>query len=331
MTQTHRLCFGRTGLLNPEVLHAVRSQDAPVSLALFGDGSLEALRQIQTFTLDPLFTNLNLDRIGIGHLPIAMRVLGQDGIRSQPHFLFSDDMKAKWICNQIASPRLELTLYSATSKAGTKVRLDKKQKDAVCLMAYELWQCLLTAEEQLRFPAAIIDALSRYTYQLSPDIIREETLREILGLVDVSYNRATDMLMVGLQGETFTVKLRVLNDVYGSVILPKFNKLQGRKMRLLVSIKGAREVHSEEVEMGFGELGRLIDSMAQFVEETPVSVDDPMPEEDLLQFVAQVEANNESCHWFADLGDMEQMVSQTIAAHLGNSGVTDNRLTIIAA
>jgi hypothetical protein len=245
--------------------------------------------------------------IAINRTPkFEMRVDKGDGSLSDPHYLYESNSKDKWFCSKVASPHFSIAISDITSATANYTQLDKDAKEALCFLAHKLWTIMLLVEERLCFPAIAIDAMTKWTYNLSFDTIDIELLRKETGLSTLDYNPKTDILEITVGQDVFFVKLTVLNEVYGTLILPLFRSLKGRRLKISVALHSNAGEVGESSEMTYGQLGRLIESMRVYVREKPIDVNNPIHKDDLLEWAKRVEIDAESCIW---LGEGETLSS----------------------
>ena len=324
--KTTSLCFTKDGIINPAGLRYISDNPDVNTIVLFGDGSQDALHHICEFGSNPVLSLPKIRRVGIGRTPAYdLRVLSSDGSASKPHYVFSEDAKTQWLCAKVAAPHMQIYLSDFTSQSETQAQLDQKRAETVCYVAHKLWSLLLVAEDRLCFPAVVIDRMTRWTYRLTPETIDIDLLRKETGLSTLSYNSTTDLLSVTVGGEEFVIKLSVLQEVYGSLILPFFNTILGRRLRISVAITGNGGHVSEPTDMSYGELGRIVEGMKIYTKEQRISVTDPMLPQDLLAFAKKVKIDDESCFW-VDSGEtlettIEKHISKLLSGNLHNDNV----------
>lgn len=295
MKTTTSLCFSSEGLLNPESVNFLLSKEVD-TVVFFTDGSEAAYQQMCNFDVSNVQDKIK--HFAIGKLPLYdMRVISPDGSLSKPNYVINEDVKIKWICSKICPHYLKISISDITSQSETQVQLDTQQTELVCYLAYQLWSMMLQAEDKLCFPAIVIDRMTRWTYQLTPETIDIKYLKNKINLETLEYNSVTDLLSVSIGEEVFSVKLSVLNSFYGEFILPIFNSIFGRRLRILVSVSGSTGQFCDPVDMSYGELGRLIEDLRSFTKETPINSSTPMDAQDLLTFAKKVKINEESCIW----------------------------------
>lgn len=295
MKPTTSLCFSSEGLLNPKAISYISSQDIE-RVALFTDGSEAAYQHLQKFDFKEI-ENL-VPHIGLGNIPLyELRVIGLDGTPSRPNYVFTEEDRMRWICSNICSPFLTISVSDISSQSTTEVKLDKKQTEHVCYLSYLLWSNMRVAEDKLCFPAAAIDTMSRLTYHLTANTIDIPMLRRETGLETLTYTPNDDMLSLEVAGELFSVKMSVLDEFYGSFILPIFNKILGRRMRIRVSVFGAEGHFSEPNDMSYGQLGRLVEELSAYAQIRKVTADTPMDPQDLIAFAKKVKIDGASCLW----------------------------------
>jgi len=307
------LCFSKDGLLNPSSLTKIYEEDID-TVVFFSDGSEGSVEKIKEFSTNPVFSLEKIKSVGIAKTPrFEMRVIHEDNSLSKPHYVIDDETKIKWLCSQIAAPHVEIFLSDITSQSKTQAKVDKKMTESICYLGYKLWSLLLIIEERLCFPAVVIDKMTKWTYNLTPQTIDVELLRKETGLMSLDYNSNTDLLSVDVADEIFQVKLSILNEIYGSLILPFFNKLYGRRLRISVSIVGSDTKKSEAVDMSYGELGRIIEQMKIYAKEKKISPDDIILPDDLIAFSKKVKLDEESCFWIKGNETLEEVVNANIS------------------
>jgi hypothetical protein len=299
MKKSTSLCFSATGLINTESLAFLQNKDVD-TVVIFGDGSEEAFDQVKEFDYDQLFHTTSVTKVAIGRTPLYdLRAIHPDGSLSKPHYVGNNDLKTRWICANVCAPYLALSISDITSQSDTQVELDLRQTELMCYASYKLWQLMRQVEEELCFPAAVINRLITFTYSLKPNTIDIPQLRQQSGLSTLEYNPNTDLLAITVADDIFQVKLNLLDEFYGRYILPLFNEINGRRMRIRVSIKGTTGKFSEPVDSSYGELGRIVEEMMSSTRETMITPDCPMENDDLLAFAKKVKVNDESCIWLA--------------------------------
>lgn len=312
MTKTIRLCFSQSGILNPSQLKALDPKQGVDELIFFGDGSAEALTYIQNYSDNPILQQNNIRKIGIGITPrYDLRVLAQDGSASLPNYVWDDETRNKWFCTKVAAPHVEIHLSDISSQSKTEVKLDRELTEKICYRSHMLWKLMLIVEARLSFPAMVIDRMTRWTYNLTPHTIDIELLRKETNVPSLDYSPMTDLLSMELAGETFTVKLSTLNEVYGQLVLPIFNSIQGRRHRMSVAVLQRDGQFSDSMDMSYGELGRYIESMSIYTKEEIIDRDHPMNPLDLIKFVERVEINDHTTIW-VEQGDS---LASTIETH----------------
>jgi hypothetical protein len=295
--KNHRnLCFTKDGLLNPDAVTFITNQPSINTVLFILDGSLQAFHHLMNFDRDALGSNI--EYWGISKTPLyELRVIGDKGALSLPHYVYTHSDRVQWLCSEIASPHLDIAVSDIQSTSNTTASLDLKQKNLVCYAAYKLWGLMLQAEHHLVFPAAVIDAMTRWTYSLTANTIDVAQLRQMSGLETLNYHSGSDMLSVEVSGDTFDVKLSVLNDFYGKIILPEFNKALGRRLRLQVSVMGDNAQWNDPQDMSYGELGQVIDSMEFYTQQKMITSDAPLAPDDLIAFARKLKIDDESCLW----------------------------------
>lgn len=295
MKETTSLCFNSDGLINTKSIDFILNNDVH-NVVLFSDGSEAAYRHIRDFDVSQ-FTHKPIS-FGLGKTPLyEMRVIRPDGIISEPNYIYSEDVRIKWICSRICPYFIKLNISDISSKSNTQAELPHEQTEVVCYLAYRLWTLLKVAEDRLCFPAVVIDRMTRWTYTLTPNTIDIPLLQKEVGLSSLNYNPMTDLLTVMVGEEEFSVKLSVLNAFYGSHILPMFNSIYGRRIRIMATVVGSHGQNSDPVNMTYGELGRVVEEMSVFAKTKKITWDNPIDAQDLLAFAKKVKINDESCHW----------------------------------
>jgi hypothetical protein len=296
MMTTTSICFTRKGVLNPEAAGVFTDKDLS-TLVVFSDGSEAAYEHICSYDFSQLITN-NV-RLAVAKVPMwDLRVLNQEGKPSQPNYVFSDQNKADWFATNICAPLINIAVSDITSKSATKVQVTKEQVALICDMSLRFWQMLKVAEDHLAFPAIAIDALTRQSRSLTRETIDVPVLRKETGLQSLDYDPRTDMLSLEILGDLFTVKLSVIDKFFRSHILPFFNKYQGRRYRLEVSILGMTDLADGGQAMSYGELGRNLDQLKSMVRETRIGDVSPMDPVDLLAYAKKVPVHAESCRFW---------------------------------
>lgn len=324
MKKSTSLCFTNTGLVNPHSLKFIRNKDYIDTVILFGDGSEEALEQIKAFQNNDIFDTGTIKHVGICKTPkFEMRVDNGDGVLSDPHYLYEQDSKDKWFCGKVASPHFSIAISDVTSPNGTQTVLDREAKEALCFLAHRMWSIMLMVEERLAFPASAIDLMTKWSYNLTPQTIDIELLRKETGLSTLEYNDQTDLLSVEIAGDIFFVKLSVLNETYGTLILPLFRSLKGRRLVISVALHGSSGELSEYTEMTYGQLGRIIETMRVYIRERKIDKDNLIPKDDLLEWAKRVKPNDESCIWVEPGSSISETV-ETYREEFVFDSVVDN-------
>jgi hypothetical protein len=312
MKKTASLCFNGTGLLNPEAIDFISNNPDIKDIVLFGDGSLEAFREVIKAYKELSTTTTN--RIGLGKTPAyELRVVNQDGSLSRPNYVYSDDVRIQWLCTKVCAPHMHIHLYNSTMDNATKVKLTRKQTENVCFLAYKLWDLILTVEDRLAFPAVVIEKLIEYTYYLTDNTMDIKKLRKETGIESLDYNTMTDLLSVEVLGDIFFVKLSVLNALYGELILPFFRDICGRKLSIDVSVVGISHRSEDVVTMSYGMLGRTMDEMKIGCRERPLSNTSLLDPIDLVMFAKKVKIDDETCLWV----DEETSIETIEKDHIG--------------
>lgn len=301
MKKSTSLCFTKEGLINPSALKFIQNKDHVDTLILFGDGSVEAFEHMKLFSDNELLKSDAVKHIAINRTPkYEMRVDKGDGDLSSPNYLYENDSKDKWFCSKVAAPHLSISITDVTSPNSNKTQLDREAKEALCFLSHKLWTVMLLVEERLCFPAVAIDTMTKWTYNLSYDTIDIDLLRKETGLSTLDYNPKTDLLEITVGQETFVVKLTVLNETYGTLILPLFRSLKGRRLNISVAIHGNNGDANDSTDMTYGQLGRLIESMRIYIREKAITVNNPIPKDDLLEWAKRVSIKDESCIWLGE-------------------------------
>lgn len=309
MKKSASLCFTKDGIANPNSLEYLEQNPEITTLALFGDGSLEAFDHIEAFNDHALMAPGRFERVGIAHTPLfEMRIAKPDGELSKPHYLYDHPSKDKWLCAKVVAPRLHIAVSDIASQSGTQADLSASEVEAVCHRSLTMWSLLQNVEERLCFPAAAIDSLMRWTYSLTPKTIDIEKLREDAGLPTLDYNTSTDILSITILDELFCVKLSLLNEIYGKFILPFFNRHNGRRLRFMVSVAHNGVPLSEPTNMSYGQIGKTVVDMRSWVKETTIDQTNPLNAKDLIEFASKVKINDDSCVWLGEGQTLKDLV-----------------------
>lgn len=329
------LCFSDRGLFNRRDIKLIETYSAINTIVLASDGTEKSLEHIAKFQDNPILKRHGIQRVGIARTPkCEMRVISPEGVVSDPNYILAKEDENKWLCAKVAAPLVKIFLSDITSQGGTQALLEKEATETVCFLAHKLWSLLLIVEERLCFPAVVIDQMTRWTYQLTPNTIDIALLRRETGLKTLDYNSTSDILSVEVASEIFTVKLSVLNEVYGSLILPFFNRLYGRRLRMVVSIMTYGGHSTEPTEMSYGQLGSIIEGMRVYVKKRDITNDDPIHIRSLFEWAKKVRIDDESCIWLTPNETLssvieahrDQFVSASIEEH-----TTDERDSVVAA
>jgi len=213
MKKSTSLCFTKDGLINPHALKFVQNKEHIDTLILFSDGSRESLEHMKLFSDHEIAKSGDVKHIAINRTPkFEMRVDRGDGSLSDPHYLYEESSKDKWFCSKVAAPHFSIAITDITSPSSNPTQLDGEAKEALCFLAHKLWTIMLLVEERLCFPAIAIDAMTKWTYNLTFDTIDIELLRKETGLATLDYNPKTDLLEITVGQDIFVVKLTVLNE-----------------------------------------------------------------------------------------------------------------------
>lgn len=294
------LCFTPAGLITPPAT----STDTIQNLVLFGDGSAEAIDRMRDPEIQTLVDSLDAKHLYICRTPLyEMRVRHQDNQVSQPHYVFTEADRIRWFCAKVAAPHFEILLSTANSKTTTQVKLDKENTEAICYIAYNLWQLIEQVSDRLCFPALALERMMLSTFYLHPQRMNIEALREATGLSALEYHHATETLQICVGEEVFTVKISLLNDLYGDLILPYFRKFRGHRVGLEVAVasmgshtlKAGMQSFSEPLAMSLGELGSIISAMEIYASYRKIEAESPLEPGDLKAFAKHVRIDSESC------------------------------------
>jgi hypothetical protein len=312
MTKTLSLAFSQAGILNPSQIKAINKESEPVDVVLFGNGSVHSLEQIKAFASENELDITRINRLGLGIPPLyALRVTDKSGEISLPNYVYDEDTRAKWFCTNIAAPHVEIWLSDISSQSQTQVKLDSDLKQLICYKSYILWKLLQVIEEQLCFPAVVLDKMTRWTQRLTPQSMDIELLRKETGVASLDYNYTSDLLSMTIGEETYTVKLSMLDEIYGKMILRQFNSILGRRLHIAVAIGATGGTLTEPVNMSHGELGRIIEGMRIYTKETKIDDTNPLPSQDLVEFTKRVEINDQTCIWV----EKDKSLLSTIETH----------------
>ena len=312
MTETVKLVFSKAGILNPSQLRVINGSDDPVDVVCFGDGSNHALDQIAQFSSTHGLDPEKISRWGLGKSPLYdLRVVDNDGVVSNPNYVYSEEMRAKWFCANIAAPHVDILLWDISSTSKTKVKLDVKLKETICYQAYVMWRTFQVIEDKLAFPAIVLEKMTRWTQRLTPQTMDIELLRKETGIDTLDYHPITDLISLTIGEELYTAKLSLLNDIYSKMILVPFQKLYIRRLRIAVSIVSANGSSDEPVEMSYGDLGRILEGMEIYTKMVKIGHRNPMPVSDLIEFVKRVEINEQTCLYV----EPDQTLSGAVETH----------------
>lgn len=292
--KTTSLCFNAKGLINPESINYLRNKGGD-TIVMFGDGTEEALQQIKTFDIS-VFEG-KVKQVGLGITPLyELRAISQNGQTSRPNYAYSEDVRVKWICSRICAPNFKIHISDHNSQTGTQMLMEPKQTEGICYNACRLWMLLRVVEDRLLFPALLMDRLLRFTYYLKPTTMNVEKLRKETGVQTLDYNPATDILSVEVGGDLFTIKMSVLDEIFGKLVLPHYNRIYGRRLRIRVAVKGSTG-WTEPVDMTYGELGRIVEQMLMHAKEKKITHETPLDPRDLLAYAKKVKVDRETCVW----------------------------------
>ena len=321
MKKTTSLCFSKDGLLNSDAVSYLLQKDID-TVIFFTDGSSEAYDHLLNFDIDILSGKAQF--MGLGKTPLyELRVVQTDNTLSKPHYVYSEEIRMKWICSKICTHYLTLSISDITSQTKTQVELDNVQTELVCYLAYKLWTALRVAEDRLLFPAIVIDRLTRWTYSLTPQTIDIPVLRKEIGLNSLDYDLDTDLLSITVGEDVFSVKLSVLNAFYSAHILPLFNTIFGRRLRISVLLTSDTGTQYDQGDVSYGELGRMVDEMQHYAKQKIISAESAMDPEDLLAFAKRVKINNDSCLWPTPSQSFKDFVTES-RSELVRENMSDN-------
>lgn len=310
MNRSTLLCFTHHGLVNPETLVTHRDQQ---SVLLVGDGSNAAYQHMVNFDIHQMAATPG--RVGVIKTPrYEVRSFSPRKDLSHPVYFWDPQTKDQWFCAEIAAPYFRIQLSDYTSQSRTVALLSDKSLKRVCYLAYQLWQLLLTVEERLLFPAAMLDKLCRYTFSLTRERIDIPVLRQETGCQSLDYDSNSDILSMVLAGEPFEIKLSLLDEIYGQLILPFFNRIYGRRLRIQAAIVQESGYVSEFQDITYGHLGQLITQLERWITTKTVSDSDPIGADDLILFATHVRVSDDSCVWAHDTTTL----SSTIRAMYGD-------------
>jgi hypothetical protein len=292
MKTSASICYTREGLYNPEAFAYVNDNSIQ-ELVLFTDGSEEAF----SFMCEDILKGDKFSdkKIGLGKTPLyELRVINHEGNLSSPNYVYDDTVRLKWICAKVCSPHLEINLYKTPESFE---EMSRSQIDNITYMSYRLYNLINSAEDRLAFPAVILDKLAPHTYYLTPETMDIKKVREKTGLTNLEYSSQTNLLSIDILGDAFVVSLKTLNDLYGELILPFFNKLYGRKFKMDVKVRNNPSYPNEFIRMTYWELGRLIEEMRIGSSERRITSTSLIDPSDLIKFAKKVRINETSCLW----------------------------------
>lgn len=312
MSATKYLLFTEKGIINPGTLSSLEDyvQAQNISrLLLIGDGSARSVEYMRHLQIKNLPNQI--EQIGIMPTPrYEMRIKKFDGTLSLPHYLYKSEDRLKWICSQICSYMMAIHLIDTGSQSSTEVLLDEKQTELICYLSYRLWTVLKLAEDRYCFPAIIIDRLMRYSYHMTQETMDIDLLRKEIGIESLNYDYNSDLLSVQIRDDEYNIKLSVLNEVYGKLLLPIFNSMYGRRLHMRVTMLNHEGHPSEKINMTYGELGRHVEDLRRFVQETPINQDHLMSEQDLNIYARKLRLDEKESHWMERDDDFEAFLTK---------------------
>lgn len=313
MRQTAILCYSKDGLLSAETLTALYTDRTITDVALFTDGTPKALEWLKRLSDTRLLKDRPDLNLWIANTPkYELRVRDLQGNLSHPQYVYKEEDKIKWFCLVVANQYLKVHITDITSQSGTKAQLDDKTSATVCHISYRIWKLLELAEQELAFPAVVIDRMMRWTYNLTPQTIDIEQLRSDTNLRSLSYHPDRDMLEVEVAGQTYSTKLSILNQIYGDLILPHFNQIYGRRFHLEVAVVGSGGHETDPVAMSYGDLGRIVKDMMIYMVDRTIGAEEPIDPRDLLEFSKKVKIDAESCIHVPTHDALVQIVDQLL-------------------
>lgn len=305
MKASASLCYNSQGLINTDAVEYIEKNNIN-KVVLFTDGSEEALERLVEHVV--MEDYLKGKTIGLGKVPLyELRVVNQEGHISSPNYVYDEKVKLEWLCAKVCAPHLNINMYKKNERYQ---ELTRKQIENICYLSYKLFNLINTAENRLAFPAVILDRLAPYTYYLTPETMNIKEVREKTGLHSLEYNSDTLMLTIDILGDVSTVKITLLNDLYGELILPFFNKLYGRKVRIDVKGNDLTCCPHEFTKMTYWELGRLVESMRIGSSERKITTTSLIESSDLIKFAKKVEINDTSCLWLDGTKTIQEVIEE---------------------
>ena len=300
------ICFTAEGVANPEALEYIKNNQID-SVVLFGDGTQEALVHMSEFDTKSLPTHVK--RVGVGRTPIyEMRVHNADGTPSSPSYFYDRDVQIRWICTKVCAPHMEIHVCDISSTSCTQVLLDKDSTADICYVGYKFWSLLQVVESRFVFPAVMLDALSKFTYFLTPKTMDVYKLRKLTNVESLNYSHDSDILSFSIRDDIFTIKMSVLNETYGNIILPYLRKIGGRKLRISVTVKDFPNLNGTKDNLTISSLGNLVDDMRLGCSQKNVCVSTPIEASDLILFAKKVKIDDETCIWLDETKTVSDII-----------------------
>ena len=308
MKDSTSLCFTKDGLINPSAINFMHENATP-TVVMFCDGSKDGLRRIVDYKFErPDFVT----KVGLAKSPLyELRVIGQDKKLSNPHYVYDEDTRQKWLCAKVAAPHLKLYMRATRSRGGSLLPVGRKETESVCYLASKLWNMILKVEEHLAFPAVFIERLISHTHYLDPRTMNMKKLQSLFGSERIEYH-GSKMLNLTVGDQLFAVGLKSLNRIYDEMVLPLYRDLQGRRIEWFYNFDNeiAKTMLPEPISIGL--LGRLVEEMRSRCSEKIISDRRPIAAEDLVLFSKKVDISEDICLWESELTSIKGLATQEL-------------------
>ena len=288
-------CFTENGLLNPEAIDFMNTHETK-EIALFTDGTVSARLHRLDFC-NTFYSPKFVERIiNVGVPKYELRVIGEGGQVSRPHYAYTDEVAMKWMCAKVAAPHISLYVSAKRpgidpSKPRPSIKVDRKMAETICYLANKLWQVFLVLENETTFPAVLFEKLVGYTYYLTEKTMEIDTLNHLVGTERMEYHAPTKTLSVQISGSTHAIDIRRLNTIYGEFVLPLYRDLQGRRLEWSYSEFGNLGTATP---ISIGMLGRMVEECWHKCVKKTISNRKPIAPDDLLAFSKKAELNDEN-------------------------------------
>ncbi len=269
------------------------------TVVIFSDGSNEALKTISKMDISRY--DKSIKNIGIMQTPLyECRVLNSFGETSNPTFLMNEEDIDKWFCTRVASPHFEIYVRSNGSESKTHSKLNKGQTVAICYMVSKLYQSVMTVEDQLAFPASVIDSLVFHSDKLHSNTLTTEDLIEMTGLNEISYNSKSDSIQYNFNEDIFSVRRDLLKKIFDENISELTNIVKLLAIDILdmqIKVVGLTEYNDNIVRMSPSELGRLVESFRKSCIVKTISEKNPIDNTDLLKYIPRAIVTDKNSIW----------------------------------